>query len=84
MKNSDSDECLLYSPHWYESHDSNEHFAVIKREFLAVRLLILEIQEPQPGRVLPEMAADHGPEEAARRYRATVVTTLRQLRGLVD
>ncbi len=30
------------------------------------------------------MAADHGPEEAARRYRAIVVTTLRQLRGLVD
>lgn len=28
------------------------------------------------------MAADHGPEEAARRYRAIVVTTLRQLRGL--
>ncbi len=30
------------------------------------------------------MAADHGPEEAARRYRATVVTTLRQLRGLAE
>ncbi|RYD25360.1 MAG: hypothetical protein EOP87_24560 [Verrucomicrobiaceae bacterium] len=30
------------------------------------------------------MAADHGPEEAARRYRAIVVTTLRQLRGLAD
>lgn len=30
------------------------------------------------------MAADHGPEEAARRYRAIVLTTLRQLRGLTD
>lgn len=49
-----------------------------------MRLLTLKIQEPLPGRVLPEMAADHGPEEAARRYRAIVVTTLRQLRGLSD
>jgi len=49
-----------------------------------VRLLTLKIQEPLPGLVLPEMAADHGPEEAARRYRAIVVTTLRQLRGLAD
>ena len=47
-----------------------------------MRLLTLRIQEPVPGRVLPEMAADHGPEEASRRYRAIVVTTLRQLRGL--
>lgn len=49
-----------------------------------MRLLILKIQEPLPGLVLPEMAADHGPDEAARRYRAIVVTTLRQLRGLAD
>lgn len=49
-----------------------------------MRLLTLKIQEPLPGLVLPEMAADHGPEEAARRYRAIVVTTLRQLRGLTD
>jgi glycosyltransferase A (GT-A) superfamily protein (DUF2064 family) len=49
-----------------------------------VRLLTLNIQEPLPGQVLPEMAADHGPEEAARRYRAIVVTTLRQLRSLPD
>jgi len=49
-----------------------------------VRLLTLKIQEPLPGLVLPEMAADHGPDEAARRYRAIVVTTLRQLRGLAD
>ena len=50
----------------------------------AVRLLTLRIQEPLPGQVLPEMAADHGAHEAARRYRAIVVTTLRQLRGLAD
>ena len=49
-----------------------------------MRLLTLKIQEPLPGHVLPEMAADYGPEEAARRYRAIVVTTLRQLRGLAD
>lgn len=49
-----------------------------------MRLLTLKIQEPLPGNVLPEMAADHGPDEAARRYRAIVVTTLRQLRGLAD
>lgn len=49
-----------------------------------VRLLTLQIQEPLPGQVLPEMAVDHGAEEAARRYRAIVVTTLRQLRGLAE
>jgi hypothetical protein len=49
-----------------------------------VRLLTLQIQEPLPGQVLPEMAADHGPDEAARRYRAIVVTSLRQLRGLAE
>lgn len=30
------------------------------------------------------MADSHGPEEAARRYRAVAVTTLRQLRGLSE
>jgi hypothetical protein len=49
-----------------------------------VRLLTLQIQEPLPGAVLPEMAADHGPDEAARRYRAIAMTTLRQLRGLSE
>jgi hypothetical protein len=49
-----------------------------------VRLLSLKILEPLPGLVLPEMAAEQGPEEAARRYRAIAVTTLRQLRGLAD
>ncbi len=47
-----------------------------------MRLLKLQIHEPLPGRVLPLMAEEHGDEEAARRYRAITVTTLRQLRGL--
>jgi len=58
--------------------------AAIPVETASVRLLTLVIQEPLPGRVLPLMAADQGPEEAARRYRAIVLTTLRQLRGLSD
>lgn len=49
-----------------------------------VRLLTLKIQEPLPCSVLPRMAEEHGNEEAARRYRAIVVTTLRQLRGLAE
>lgn len=49
-----------------------------------MRLLTLRIQEPIPGKVLPTMTAEHGPQEAARRYRAIVVTSLRQLRGLAD
>jgi hypothetical protein len=49
-----------------------------------VRLLELPIAEPIPGRVLPEIAATHGPGDAARCYRALVLTTLRQLRGLQD
>lgn len=49
-----------------------------------MRLLTLNIQEPLPGLVFTEMAADCGEEEAARRYRAVVVTTLRQLRGLAE
>ena len=49
-----------------------------------MRLLTLKIQEPLPGTVLPMMIDEHGPDEAARRYRAISVTTLRQLRGLAD
>ena len=49
-----------------------------------MRLLSFQIPEPVAGAVLPEMAGIVGPEEAARRYRATVVTTLRQLRGLAN
>lgn len=50
-----------------------------------MRLLRLVIQEPLPERkVLPMMEHTHGPDEAARRYRAVVLTTLRQLRGLAE
>lgn len=49
-----------------------------------MRLLRLRISEALPGRVLPLMALSHGAEEAAARYRALVLTTLRQLRGLPD
>ncbi len=49
-----------------------------------MRLLTFNILEPLSGRVLPEMVADHGPDEAARRYRAIVLTTMRQLRGLAE
>lgn len=49
-----------------------------------MRLLTLRIHEPLPGRVLPLMVEEHGAEEAARRYRAIVITTLRQLRGLSE
>ncbi len=49
-----------------------------------MHLLTLKIQEPLPGQVLPQMKNEFGPEEAARRYRAIVVTTLRQLRSLKE
>lgn len=49
-----------------------------------MRLLTLHIDEPLPGQVLPLMAEEHGHDEAARRYRAIVVTTFRQLRGLTE
>lgn len=47
-----------------------------------MRILHLQVSEPVPGQVLPQMAEALGPTEAARRYRALVVTTLRQLQGL--
>lgn len=47
-----------------------------------VRLLTLTLDEPIPGEVFPEMIPDCGAEEAARRYRAVVLTTLRQMQGL--
>lgn len=47
-----------------------------------MRLLNLAIHEPLPGNVLPVMADAVGEEEAVRRYKAIVLTTLRQLRGL--
>jgi hypothetical protein len=53
-------------------------------ETAPMRLLTLKIHEPLPGRVLPLMAEEHGHEEAARRYRAIVLTMFRQLRGLAN
>ena len=47
-----------------------------------MRRLTLNIEEPIPGKVLPDIASSHGVEEAVLRYRAIVVTTLRQMRGL--
>lgn len=49
-----------------------------------VRLLTLTFQEPYSGHVFPEMIPDHGADEAARRYRAVVITTLRQMRATAD
>lgn len=47
-----------------------------------MRLLSLTLDEPLPGKVFPDMVPDCGADEAARRYRAVVLTTLRQMRGL--
>ncbi len=49
-----------------------------------MRLLILKIHEALPGRFLPLVSENHGDEECARRYRAVALTSLRQLRGLVN
>ena len=49
-----------------------------------MRLLVFEITEPLAGGVLHEMAGEVGGTESARRYRAVVLTTLRQLRGLTE
>lgn len=49
-----------------------------------MRRLILTIDEPIEGKVIPQIADPDQPQEAAARYRAIVVTTLRQLRGLQD
>lgn len=49
-----------------------------------MRLLVFPTVEPLPGAVLPEMAAEVGGTESARRYRAVALTTMRQLQGLAD
>ena len=49
-----------------------------------MRRLTLTIAEPIPGKVLPKIVDSHDAEEASLRYRAIIVTTLRQLRGLKD
>jgi hypothetical protein len=50
----------------------------------AVRVLTFTVVEPLPGKVLPEMAETVGADEAVRRYKAVVLTTLRQLHGLSE
>ncbi len=49
-----------------------------------MHLLTFHVHEPLAGRVLPEMIPQTGAAEAANRYRAIVLTTMRQLRGLAD
>lgn len=49
-----------------------------------MRLLVLTLHEALPGRELPLITEDQDAAEAARRYRAVAVTTLRQLRNLAD
>ncbi len=49
-----------------------------------MRLLLVFLDEPAEGRVLPRLAADVGEREATRRHRALVEVLLRQLQGLND
>jgi hypothetical protein len=49
-----------------------------------MRLLVLTIHETLPGCELPITADGHDPAETGRRYRAVVLTTLRQLQGLTN
>ena len=50
----------------------------------AVRVLTFTVVEPLPGKVLPEMERSVGADEAVGRYKAVVLTTLRQLHGLSE
>lgn len=50
----------------------------------SMRLLTFTIHEPLPGTAFHEMAAAVGDDEAVRRYKAVVLSTLRQLKGLVE
>lgn len=47
-----------------------------------MRLLLVFINEPVPGKVHTRLAVDAGEQEAARYYKATVEVMLRQLQGL--
>ena len=49
-----------------------------------MRLLLVFLKEPTPGKVKTRLAADLGDEEAARCYKALVEVLLRQLQGLND
>ncbi|MFT4175081.1 MAG: hypothetical protein QM627_00360 [Luteolibacter sp.] len=67
---------------------SPRHFRISEATHLIhpafVNLLTFHLHEPLPGLVLPEMTAEISPEEAARRYRAIVLTTLNQMKGLAN
>ena len=47
-----------------------------------MRLLMVFLKEPIPGKVKTRLASTVGAEEAARRYKALVEVLLRQLQGL--
>ncbi|MDG1358053.1 MAG: DUF2064 domain-containing protein [Akkermansiaceae bacterium] len=47
-----------------------------------MRLLLVFIEEPTPGEVLPELAAEVGAEKACHYYKAMVEVMLKQLQGL--
>jgi len=47
-----------------------------------MRLLLVFLKEPAPGKVKTRLAADVGEETATRYYRALVEVLLKQLRGL--
>lgn len=49
---------------------------------MAMRLLLIFLKEPIPGKVKTRLAADVGDEEAARYYKALVEVQLKQLQGL--
>ncbi|MFK7909592.1 MAG: DUF2064 domain-containing protein [Akkermansiaceae bacterium] len=49
-----------------------------------MRLLLVFLKEPIPGKVKTRLAADVGDDEAARYYKAMVEILLKQLRGLQD
>ena len=47
-----------------------------------MRLLLVLINEPIPGEVLPKLAADVGEAKASDYYKALIEVMLRQLQGL--
>lgn len=49
-----------------------------------MRLLLVFLKEPIPGKVKTRLAVDVGDNEAARYYKAMVEVLLKQLRGLID
>lgn len=49
---------------------------------MGMRLLLVVIQEPIPGAVLSDLAADVGIEKACEYYKALIGVMVRQLRGL--